>query len=55
MNRAATIEGTPDSTSTMKVVTRASRPAAVLDQIDRDHKPSGTAMIAATTAWTSVP
>ncbi len=38
MNSAATIEGTPASTSTMNVVARASAAAAVLDQIHRRHQ-----------------
>ena len=37
MNSAATIDGTPVRMSTMNVVIRANRPAAVLDQVDRDH------------------
>ena len=39
MNSAATIEGTPASTSTMKVVAFASRAGAVFDQVDRGHQP----------------
>ena len=55
MNNAATIEGTPASTSTMKVVTRASREKPYSARYTAVIKPSGTAIIAATPACTSVP
>ena len=44
MNSAATIEGTPASTSTMKVVTRASRPEPYSTRYTAVIKPSGTAI-----------
>ena len=47
MNSAATIEGTPASTSTMKVVTRASRPGPYSTRYTAVIMPSGTARTAA--------
>src|SRR6201997_4691983 len=55
MNSAATIEGTPASTSTMKVVTRTSRPVPYSTKNSAVIKPSGTERIAATPACTNVP
>ncbi len=55
MNSAATIEGTPASTSTMKVVTRANRPEPYSTRYTAVIKPSGTARTAATPACTSDP
>ena len=55
MNSAATIEGSPASTSTMKVVNRASRPDRYSARYTAVMKPSGTAMTAATAACTTVP
>src|ERR1700757_1544419 len=55
MNNAATIEGTPASTSTMKVVTRTSRPEPYSTRSTAVIKPSGTDRRPATPACTNVP
>src|SRR5262249_12074729 len=55
MNSAATIEGTPASTSTMKVVTRTSRPEPYSTKNTAVIKPSGTDRMLATPACTNVP
>src|SRR5271157_2752133 len=55
MNSAATIDGTPASTSTMKVVTRTSRPEPYSTRNTAVIRPSGTDRRAATPACASVP
>ena len=55
MNSAATIEGTPASTSTMNVVSRTSRPEPYSTRKTAVIKPSGTDSRAATPACTTVP
>ena len=55
MNSAATIEGTPASTSTMNVVTRANRLVPYSTRYTAVIRPSGTAITAAMPACATVP
>ena len=55
MNSAATMEGTPASTSTMKVVSRTRRPEPYSTRYTAVIRPSGTDKTAATPACARVP